>query len=179
MGFYKTLLDNIEITLMVIGVLVAILIYFLYRTGWLYRLLDMWKPYSDKHIASKMFCDDRQIRNRKLTVGKYVITDAKKKVSFYLVHKLLLQRPGRYGRFLPVAERNARPIDFHDQVSEVEWQSYPDAQEVFIYTTDDIENEAARNSQGSFVMTALSIMALVVGVIVAVGGIVVLWGNRG
>lgn len=150
----------------------------LWRTGTLNRLMDWLKPNSDKYVPAKKFCEDKQIRDRRLKVGRYVISDDKKRASYYLVHSLLLSGPTGTGKFLALTERSARPIDFHHRVSEAEWSKYPSAQRVFIDTTADIRSQASQEANNSFLAQSLAIMALAAAVIVVIFGIIVFWQTR-
>ena len=150
----------------------------LFATGLLHRLMDWMKPNSDKFIPAKVFCEDKQIRDRRLKVGRYVISDVKKHRSFYLVHDLLLTSPTGQGKFLTLTERSAFPIDFHNRVSKDERAKYPSAQRVFIDTTADIRSESAREANNNFMAQSLSIIALAAAVIVVIFGIIVFYQAR-
>lgn len=152
---------------------------FLWYTGLIHRLMDWLKPNSDKYVGGKMFCEDKQIRDRRLKVGRYVISDDKKRRSFYLVHKLLLSGPKGSGKFLALTERSARPIDFHHRMSEADWLKLPSAQRVFIDTTADIRSEASKEAANTFLGQSLAIMALCATIIVVIFGIIVFWQSRG
>jgi hypothetical protein len=151
---------------------------FLFYTGYWHRIMDWLKPNSDRFVADKMFCEDKEIRDRKLTVGRYVASDMKKHRSFYLVHSLLLSGPSGGGKFLATTERSARPIDFHNRLTAEDWKKYPSAQRVFIDTTADIRSSASRESANSFVAQSLAIMAICATIIVIIFGIIVFWQNR-
>lgn len=153
--------------------------WFLFATGFIHRLSDWFKPNSDKYIAAKVFCEDKQIRDRKLKVERYVISDMKKRTSFYLVHKLLLSKTAGGGKFLALTQRNARPIDFHNKITEAEWAKYPSAQRVFIDTTADIRSESSAAATNTFIAQSLAIMALCVTIIVVIMGAVIFWTSRG
>lgn len=145
----------------------------MFYTGWYQRVMDWFKPQSDRYVKVKMFCEDRQIRDRKAKVGRYVISDMKKHRSFYLVHRLLLSSPLGKGNFLALTERNARPIDFHKRLTEDDWRKFPTGQRVFIDTTADIRSESAKEASSNFMAQALSIMALCATLIVVIFGIIV------
>lgn len=151
----------------------------LFATGIIHRLLDWMKPTSDKFIPAKVFCEDKQIRDRKLKVGRYVISDVKKHRSFYLVHDLLLTGPSGRGKFLALTERNAFPIDFHNKISKEEKAKYPSAQRVFIDTTADIRSESSKEATNNFMAQSLSIMALCATIIVVIFGVIVFFQTRG
>lgn len=151
----------------------------LFKTGLVYRLMDWAKPTSDKFIQAKLFCEDKQIRDRRLKIGRYVISDLKKHRSFYLVHDLLLSNPLGRGKFLGLTERNTFPIDFHGRISAAERARYPSAQQVFIDTTADIRSESSKEATNSFMAQSLSIMALCAAIIVVIFGIIVFIQNRG
>lgn len=151
----------------------------MFRTGLVHRLMDWAKPVSDKFIPAKVFCEDRQIRDRKEKVERYVVSDIKKHRSFYLVHDLLLSNPFGKGKFLCLTERNAFPIDFHNKISSEERSKYPSAQRVFIDTTADIRSDASKDSTSSFMAQSLAIMALCATIIVVIFGIVVFIQARG
>lgn len=143
------------------------------------RLMDWMKPTSDKYISTKLFCEDKQIRDRKAKVGRYVISDEKKRRSFYLVHKLLLSNPFGKGKFLALTERNARPIDFHNRITKEEWAKFPSAQRVFIDTTADLRSQSSKEATNNFMAMSLSLIAMSGAVIVIILGIIVFWQGRG
>jgi len=149
----------------------------LFTTGAVHRLADWLNPTSDKYISAKMFCEDKQIRDRRLKVGRYVVSDIKKCRSFYLVHDLLLTI-GHKG-LLAITERNARPIDFRNRMSESDWKKLPTAQRVFIDTTADIRSNSAREASKNMMAQTLSIMALSVTVVVVILGVIVFFQMRG
>ena len=151
---------------------------FLWRTGYIHRLMDWFRPASDKFVPAKVFCEDKQIRDRKLKVERYAVSDLKKFRSFYLVHDLLLASPSGNDKFLPLTERSARPIDFHNKITPDEWGKYPSAQTVFIDTTADIRSESSREATSSFMAQSLTIMALCAAIIVVVFGIIVFAQTR-
>jgi hypothetical protein len=152
----------------------------MYYTNILQRFTDWLKPDSDKFISAKVFCEDKQIRDRRLKVGRYVISDIKKHRSFYLVHALLLSLPGSKRGVLALTERNARPIDFQNKVSEADWAKFPSAQTIFIDTTADIRSESAKDATTNFMGQSLSIMALCAAIIVAILGVIIfVQGNQG
>lgn len=153
--------------------------WYLITSGMIHKLLDWMKPTSDKYISAKVFCEDKQIRDRKLKVGKYVINDDKKKRSFYLVHDLLLSPVGSNKKFLALTERSARPIDFHNKINEEEWRRYPSAQRVFIDTTADIRSQSSKEAASNFMAMSLSMIAICAAIIVVVMGIVIFFQSRG
>lgn len=153
--------------------------FLLIKTGYIYRIFDWLKPNSSKQIAVKVFCEDGQIRDRKLEVGRYVISDHEKRRSFYLVHKLQLSGSDRKASFLALTERSARPIDFHQRLTPEDWKKYPNGQTVFIDTTADIRSEAAKESSSNFMAQSLTIIALSFAVIVSVMGIVIFIQSQG
>lgn len=166
----------------ILGAAAVILIgggWLLFSTGSIHKLMDWMKPASDKHVSGKMFCEDKQIRDRKLKIGRYVISDDKKRRSFYLVHDLLLSRPSGAAKFLALTERNARPIDFHKKITEADWKKYPTGKRVFIDTTADIRSEASRESASNFMAMSLSIIALCGAIVVVVMGIIIFFASRG
>lgn len=173
------IIQNLYLILIIGAVLCIGGLWLLWVTGLLLRILDWLRPNSDKSIATKLFCEDKQIRDRRQKIGRYVISDMKKRRSFYLVHTLLLTGPLGKGRFLALTERNARPIDFHSKVSKEEWAKYPSALRVFIDTTADIKSESAAQAANAMMAQSLSIMALAAAVIVVIFGIIVFFQTRG
>lgn len=153
--------------------------WFILATGYGHRIIDWLKPNSDRYVKGKVFCEDRQIRDRRNKVGKYVISDDKKTRSFYLVHDLLLAFPGSHAKFLALSERSARPIDFHNKITPAEWSKYPSAQRVFIDTTADIRSQSSKEAANNMMAMSLSIMAMSGAIIVVILGCIVFWQNRG
>lgn len=153
--------------------------WFILATGYGHRFMDWMKPTSDKYVRAKVFCEDRQIRDRSCKVGRYVISDDRKKRSFYLVHGLLHAKPGENRKFLALTERSARPIDFHNRIKPEEWAKYPSAQRVFIDTTAHIRSQSSKEAGSNFMAMSLSIMAMAGALVVVVMGIIVFWMNRG
>lgn len=151
----------------------------MFATGYGHRFMDWMKPTSDKYVKSKVFCEDRQIRDRKCRVGRYVISDEKKKRSFYLVHDLLLALPHSNRKFLALTERSARPIDFHTKISPEEWTRFPSAQRVFIDTTADIRSQSSKDATSNFMAMSLSLIAMSGAIVVVVMGIILFFQNRG
>jgi hypothetical protein len=153
--------------------------WFIISTGFIHRIFDWMKPTSDKYVPAKVFCEDKQIRDRKLKIGRYVISDEKKKRSFYLVHSLLLSPVGSVKKFLALTERSARPVDFHNKITDEEWKKYPTAQRVFIDTTADIRSQSSKEATSNFMAMSLSIMAICAAIIVVIMGIVIFFTTRG
>jgi hypothetical protein len=153
--------------------------YFVLTTGFVSRFMDWMKPNDDKFMRAKIFCADRQIRDRKLVVCKYVLSDHKKRRAFYLVQKLLITNPRGKSAFLPLTERGARPIDFHSKMTENDWETFPTARRVFLDTTADIRSEASAESNKNLMAQSLSIIALAAAVIVVVMVAVVFIQTRG
>jgi hypothetical protein len=155
----------------------------LVTTGYLSRIMDWLRPNGDKQIPVKVFCEDRQIRDRKLIVGRYVISDHQKHRSFYLVHKLLMSIYKKSGRskatFLALTERSARPLDFHNRMSPEDWSQFPSARKVFIDTTADIRSDSAKEATHNFMAQSLTILTLSVAVIVVVMGIIIFFTSKG
>jgi hypothetical protein len=166
----------------ILGIVAIVLVgggWMILATSLGHRIRDWMSPASDKFMPSKVFCEDKQIRDRRLKIGRYVISDVKKHRSFYLVHDLLLTSPGGRGKFLALTERNAFPIDFHNRIKEDEKAKYPSARRVFIDTTADIRSESSKEATSNFMAMSLSIMGLCGAIVVVVMGIIVFVANRG
>lgn len=166
----------------ILGILALVLIgggWFVLSTGYGHRFMDWMKPNSDKYVQAKVFCEDRQIRDRRMKVGRYVISDDKKKRSFYLVHDLLLARPKSNRNFLALSERAARPIDFHNRITDEDWGKYPTAQRIFLDTTADIRSQSSKEATSNFMAMSLSLIAMSAAIVVVVMGIVIFFNNRG
>jgi len=166
---------------LILGILALVTIggtWALFSTGYIHRISDWFKPGSDRFIQAKMFCEDKQIRDRKLKVGRYVVSDMKKHRSFYLVHDLLLSTPIGASLFLAVTERNARPIDFRNRMKAEDWEKLPSAQRVFIDTTADIRSESSKEATNNFMAQSLSIIAICAAIVVVIFGIIIFWQSR-
>ena len=174
----KFIVQNWGVIFIVLPILLGAGIWILISTGMAHRLMDWASPTSDKFIPSKVFCEDKQIRDRQLKIGRYVVSDVKKFRAFYLVHKLLLTGADGRGKFLALTERNARPIDFHGTMTKEDWAQCPTAQRVFIDTTADIRSESAKEASQNFMAQALSIMALAGAVVVVVFFVIVFYSVR-
>jgi len=166
MGFIKTyveLLVEYWPYVFVGGLVVVAMIVFLavrYDLHNPYRLYDMWKPNRGGSLPSKVFCEDRHIRDRRFSIGRYVLSDHANMRSVYLVHSLLMAKPRSSKKFLAVSERSDWPIDFLGKVPASERDKYPEDWLVFGHATADINAQIAKNSASHFVMTGLTIMAL-------------------
>jgi hypothetical protein len=166
---------------LILGILALVTIggtWALLATGYIHRISDWFKPGSDRFIQAKVFCEDKQIRDRKLKVGRYVVSDMKKHRSFYLVHDLLLSTPLGSTLFLALTERNSFPIDFHGKVTPAERAKYPSAQRVFIDTTADIRSESSKEATSNFMAQSLSIIAICAAIVVVVFGAIVFYQVR-
>lgn len=174
------ILENIWLILGITLLLIIVGTWVTLRTGLGHRMFDWMKPTSDKYIFAKVFCEDRQIRDRKLKVGRYSIADEKKKRSFYLVHDLLHAKPKSNSTFLALTERAARPIDFQGRITEENWnKTYPSAQRVFIDTTADIRSQSSKEATSNFMAMSLSLIAMSGAIVVVVMGLIIFFSNRG
>jgi len=153
----------------------ALLIY----TGRLHWLMDILRPNNPRYIKAKVFCEDKQIRDRKLKIGKYVISDDKNRRSYHLIHDLLLTKANTHKQFLALNERDDIPIDFHEKMTPDKREQYPSAQRVFIDTTADIQSNAAKEAASNIMGMSLSIIALGGALAIIVMAIVMFWQNRG
>lgn len=172
----------IENLWLILGVIVALTLlggYLIIATGVPYKVMDWLKPNEAKYLPAKVFCTDKQIRDRKLAVDRYVLSDHGLRRSFYLVHKLLLKKPKGKKSFLALTERSARPIDFHGRMTTEDWKMFPSALKVWLDTTADIFADSVRAAHKNFAMQSLSIIALGAAVIVVVMGIVIFVQSRG
>lgn len=175
----QVILDNIW---WILGIIALVLVgggFFLVVSGYGHRLLDWMKPTSDKYVPAKVFCEDRNIRDRNMKVGRYVISDDKKKRSFYLVHDLLLAKPNSNRTFLALTERAARPIDFHERITPAMWAKYPSAQRVFIDTTADLRSQASKEAGSNFMAMSLSLIAMAGAIVIVVLAIIIFFSNKG
>jgi len=173
------IVQNIWLILGVVIVVVVGSAWWLMTSGYLHRALDWLRPDSDKHIQAKMFCEDKNIRDRKLKIGRYCIFDTKKCRAFYLIHDLLLAGANSNKQFLCLTERGSVPIDFHNVMTPDKLARYPSAQKVFIDTTADIRSNASKESARNMMGMSLSIIALMGGLVFIIIAIVIFWGNRG
>ena len=140
------------------------------------RLMDSMRPASDKYIRAKLFCEDKQIRDRKLKVETYCISDEKKVASYHLVHELLITGAEKGTQFLALNERDDFPIDFSGAfLSKDKRKEYPNAQRVYIDTANDIDSKEAGNSAQGFMGMTLAIIAGSGALVVVVLGIIVFW----
>lgn len=165
----------------IIGILFIVSIgttWALFATGYIYRIKDWFKPASDRFIPGKIFYEDKQIRDRRLVIGRYVISDMKRHRSFYLVHDLLMSYPRGGGQFLALSERSARPIDFHGRITKEQWAKYPSARQVFIDTTADIRSESSKEATNNFMAQSLAIIALCAAVVVVIFGAILFYQSR-
>jgi hypothetical protein len=153
--------------------------YVLFFTGWGSRLKDFFRPNTDKYVRAKVFGEDREIRDRKLKIERYTITDEKKRRSYQLVHDLYLYGANSNAKFLALNERDDFPIDFHNELKVVERERYPSALRVFLDTTADIMNESAKESSKNFMGNMLAIVALMGGLVFVVMAIVIFWQGKG
>lgn len=153
--------------------------YLLFFTSIGLRIRDMFRPYTDKYVKAKVFCEDREIRDRKLKIERYVITDEKKRRSYHLVHDLYLYGANFNAKYLALNERDDFPIDFQNKLSAADRSRYPDAQRVFLDTTADIRSEASKESAKSFMGNTLAIIALMGGLVFVVMAVVIFWSGRG
>jgi len=152
--------------------------WFLIASGYIHRAIDWLRPDSEKHIRAKMFCEDKQIRDRKLKIDRYCISDYKKMRSFHLIHDLLITKAGSSKQFLALTERGTIPIDFQGVMTKDKLAKYPSSQKVFIDTTADIRSNASRESANSMITMSLSVIAMAVALIFLVMSIFVFWGDK-
>lgn len=149
----------------------------LITTGYINRLLDWIRPNSDKYIKAKMLCEDKNIRDRRLKIGRYCISDDRKHRAFHLVHDLLINKGAT--QFLAISERSAYPIDFNNKLTEDERSKYPSATDVFIDTTGDIISDSAKENIQNTSMMVLAIIASLGGLAFVVMAIILFIQNRG
>jgi hypothetical protein len=173
------ILQNIWLILGVAVVVVIVSAWILMSSGLFHRMLDWMRPDSDKHIKAKVFAEDKNIRDRKLKIGRYVISDTKKCRSFYLIHDLLVTAANSSRQFLCLTERGSVPIDFHNVMTKEKLAKYPSAQKVFIDTTADIRSAASKESAHNMMGMSLSIIALAGALVFIVIAIIIFWGNKG
>lgn len=173
------IIENIWLILGVLVVVVGGGGAWLFMSGGMNRLLDWFRPNSDKFIPAKVFCEDNQIRDRKLKVERYAVTDEKNHRSYHLVHDLLLRKKGSTTPFLALTQRDDFPIDFHARLTKADREKYPTAQRVFIDTTADIRSNAARESAKNAMGMSLSIIAMMGGLVFVVMAIIMFWGKGG
>lgn len=169
---------------LILGILAGIiiiggLIAWMVMSGGFTRLMDWARPNSDKYIRAKVFCEDNQIRDRKLKIERYAVSDDKNHRSYHLVHELLVRQNGSNKQFLALTQRDAFPIDFHNKLKKEEREKYPTAQKIFIDTTADIRSNAARESAKNMMGMTLSIVALMGGLVFVVMAIIVFWQGKG
>lgn len=147
-------------------------------SGGFQKFRDWTSPSSDKYVKAKLFCEDKQIRDRKLKIETYCVSDDKKMAGYHLVHELLLT--GDSGQdFLAINERDDFPIDFNNQLDDEKRKEYPDAQRVYIDTANDIDSKEAGNATANFMGMSLSIIVLAGAVIFVVMAIILFWHRGG
>lgn len=147
-------------------------------SGGFQKFRDWTSPSSDKFVKAKLFCEDKQIRDRKLKIETYCVSDDKKMASYHLVHELLLTGGETGQQFLAINERDDFPIDFNSQLTDEKRKEYPNAQRVYIDTANDIDSKEAGNATANFMGMSLSIIVLAGAIIFVVMAIIVFW-NRG
>lgn len=164
------------LALLVIAVIA--IAWFVMSSGYVHRGLDWLRPDSDKHIRAKMFCEDKQIRDRKLKIDRYCISDYKKMRSFHLIHDLLITKAGSSKQFLALTERGTIPIDFQGVMTKDKLAKYPSSQKVFIDTTADIRSNASRESANNMMAMSVSVIAMAVALIFLIMAIFMFWGDK-
>lgn len=142
------------------------------------RIMDWLKPNSEKYIPCKKFCEDKQIRDRKLKVETYCITDEKQMTAYHLDHELLCTSDAG-NQFLCINERDDFPIDFNGKLTPEKRKEYPNAQRVYIDTANDVDNKATTETTKNFMGMTLSLIALGVAVVFVVIAIIYFWQARG
>jgi hypothetical protein len=179
---YKLAFILHNILYLIIGgaVLLTAFVWWFMASGTFSRLMDSMRPASDKHIRAKLFCEDKQIRDRKLKIETYCISDEKKVASYHLVHELLLTGTEKGTQFLALNERDSFPIDFSGAFLDKEKRKeYPNAQRVYIDTANDTDSREAGNQAQNFMGMTLAIIAGSGALIVVVLGIIVFWHRGG
>jgi hypothetical protein len=170
--------QNIWLILAILGLVTIGGAWALLSTGYIHRISDWFKPGSDRYMQGKIFCGDKQIRDRKLKVGKYCLLDMKKHRAFYTASELLLSTPLGSLPFYALTERDARPIDFHGKLTKADWEAKPSAQRVFIDTTADIRSESSKEAASNFMAQSLSIIAICAAIVVVIFGAIVFYQSR-
>jgi hypothetical protein len=166
----------------IVGAIVLILgggTWWILSSGAMPRFLDMVNPAGDKRIKAKLFCEDKQIRDRNLKVETYCITDEKKMSAYHLVHELLLTGHSTGKQFLCLNERNSFPIDFSNQLTDEKRNQYPDAQRVYIDTANDIDSKATSDAAKNMMGMSLSIIAMAGALAFIVMAIIIFWKGGG
>jgi len=158
------LIESIQSNLLYMGIILLLVFavgtYLLFRYNYIYRLMDMWKPNAPRKYAVKIFGEDRQIRDRTMVIGRYVVLDDVDRKAYHLAHEAQLTLNGTKKKFLAVTQRDAWPIDFHNQLSKEDRKRFPRSQRVFLDASNDVPSRAARDAEGNQTMTILSIIAL-------------------
>jgi hypothetical protein len=173
------LIKNIMWIMLVLLALLAAGGYVMIRTNLLQKIRDKMNPNSDKFIQAKVFCEDKQIRDRREKIGRYCVQDDQRRMGWHLVHDLLVTSKGTGKQFLCLSERNDFPIDFHGVMTPENAKKYPNAQNVFLDSTADIRSQAAKEAAKTLMSNTLSIIALAGALVFVVFAIILFWGNRG
>jgi len=174
----KFIIENIWY---IIGILMVVLIgggYLFIKSNMLQKMRDWMNPNSDKFIQAKIFCEDKQLRNRKEKIGRYCVQDDKRRMGWHLVHDLLLTSKVTGRQFLCLSERDDFPIDFHKKLTPEMIKQYPYAQRVFLDSTAEIRSQAAKEAGKTFMGNTLSIIAIAGALVFVVMAIVLFWGNQ-
>ena len=166
LGFFA---DNIILILVIAAILIAVGGFLLYRYNYYPRLMDRWKPYAARHYDVVLAGEDRSLRERKFVIGRYSIYEPELRRAYYLVHNLQLRKKGSNRKVLVVCERNARPVDFLNTMSDEDWKKLPTAKRVFLSTTNDINATAAKTG-GESGSTMLQIGILILTLMVVIAG---------
>lgn len=167
---------------LILGGIILLLIgggYLLISTGWLNRIMDWLKPDSDKYVRAKVFCEDKNIRDRKLKIGRYCIQDDKRRLGWHLVHGLYVKSASTGKQFLCLSERDSFPLDFEGKLTPEIRKQYPTARQVFIDSTADIRSQAAKEGNKSIMSSTVSIIAICAALVFVVMAIILFWRGHG
>ena len=178
-SFMAFIIQNLWLIIGAIFVLIVGGGWWFFSSGSFQRFRDWTSPSSDKFIKAKLFCEDKQIRDRKLKVETYCISDEKKMAGYHLVHDLLITGAGTGRQFLAINERDSFPISFGKQLTPEKRKQYPTAQRVYIDTANDIDSREAGDSARNFMGMSLSIIALAGALVFVVLAIIIFWKTRG
>lgn len=173
------IIQNIWLIVIIITALAGLGVWWVMTSGVLQRLMDMFNSTGATYIAAKLFCEDKQIRDRKLKVGNYCINDEKIKCGFHLVHDFLITGKNTGKQFLALSPRDSFPIDFHGRMTPEKRKQYPDAQRIYIDTANDIDNSTASEAAKNLMGMSLSIIAMAGALVFIVLAIIVFWQTRG
>lgn len=144
-----------------------------------HQLMDSLRPNTGKHIKALVFCEDKQIRDRKCNIDTYCITIEPKHSSFKLIHDLLLTSNKTGNQFLCLNERDTNPIDFTNKLGKEDYAKYPNAVDIYVQTANDLDNQITGEDSKSMMGMSVSIVVLGLAVIFCVIAILVFWGGKG